>query len=213
MDVNEYKKLTADFYRKRLEEHGAGIKALSSGTEERRAIRFGVLSGVGVESGSSVLDVGCGFTDYYAYLAEKGVRVDYTGVDIVPELIAQAKAAHPALALEVRDLQKNPFPERSFDFVVSSQTFNLRFGDDDSNKELVEDMMRRMFSCARKGMAIDFVTDFVDFKEDYLRYHSPEKMFRFAKSLSKRVVLRHDYPLYEFCLYLFPDFAGWGKRG
>ena len=64
-----------------------------------------------------------------------------------------------------------------------------------------------------KKLAIDFVTNYVDFKEDYLIYHSPEAMFRLAKSLTKRVVLRHDYPLYEFCLYLYPDFHAWGRTG
>jgi hypothetical protein len=75
--------------------------------------------------------------------------------------------------------------------------------------ELVQSMMKLMFLTARKGVAIDFVTNYVDFQESYLRYHSPEDMFKFAKSLTKRVVLRHDYPLYEFCLYLYPDFKAW----
>lgn len=210
MDSDDYKKATVDWYRERLSQHGAGIKALSSGTEERRAIRFDVLTGVGIVPGTSVLDVGCGFADYYAYLEERGCAVSYTGVDIVPEFVQQAKEKYPKLDLQVRDLLKDPVAAGSYDFVVSSQTFNLRF-DGDSNLALVTEMLKRMFAAARKGVAIDFVTDYVDFKEDYLVYHSPEAMFRLAKSLTKRVVLRHDYPLYEFCLYLYPDFPAWGR--
>lgn len=210
MDSDDYKKATVDWYRERLSQHGAGIKALSSGTEERRAIRFDVLTGVGIVPGTSVLDVGCGFADYYAFLEERGCAVSYTGVDIVPEFVQQAKEKYPKLDLQVRDLLKDPVAAGSYDFVVSSQTFNLRF-DGDSNLALVTEMLKRMFAAARKGVAIDFVTDYVDFKEDYLVYHSPEAMFRLAKSLTKRVVLRHDYPLYEFCLYLYPDFPAWGR--
>jgi SAM-dependent methyltransferase len=210
MNPDDYKNATVAWYRERLAQHGAGIKALSSGTEERRAIRFGVLTGVGIEPGCSVLDVGCGFADYYAYLQEKSCAVAYTGVDLVPEFIEQAKRSFPSLDLQVRDLQKNPVAPASYDYVVCSQTFNLRFGRD-SNLPLVAEMMGRMFAAARKGVAIDFVTDHVDFKEDYLVYHSPEAMFRLAKTLTKRVVLRHDYPLYEFCLYIYPDFQAWGR--
>lgn len=210
MNPDDYKKATVAWYQQRLVEHGQGIKALSSGTEERRAIRFGVLTGVGIAPGCSVLDVGCGFADYYAYLREQGCDVSYTGVDIVPEFIAQAKTSHPALDLQLRDLQEDPVAPASYDYVVSSQTFNLRFGEP-SNLPLVTGMLKRMFAAARKGVAIDFVTDYVDFREDYLVYHNPEAMFRLAKTLTKRVVLRHDYPLYEFCLYLYPDFQAWGR--
>ncbi len=210
MNEDDYKQATVNWYRERLSRHGAGIKALSSGTEERRAIRFQVITGVGIEAGSSVLDVGCGFADYYDYLHGRGCQVAYTGVDIVPDFIEQAKRAHPGLDLQLRDLQKEPVAAGSYDFVVASQTFNLRLRGD-SNLPLVTEMMKRMFAAARKGVAIDFVTDHVDFREDYLIYHSPEAMFRLAKSLTKRVVLRHDYPLYEFCLYLYPDFQPWGR--
>jgi len=26
------------------------------------------------------------------------------------------------------------------------------------------------------------------------------------------VQLRHDYPLFEFCVYLLPDFTGWRTK-
>ena len=210
MTSDDYKRATVAWYRERLTAYGKGIKALSSGTEERRTVRFGVLTEVGVSPDCSVLDVGCGFADYYTYLAGRGLSISYTGIDLVPEFVEQGLRSHPGLDLQVRDLQSNPVPPQSFDYVVSSQTFNLRF-DEGSNAPLIQAMLRQMFAAARRGVAIDFVTDYVDFKEPYLLYHNPEEMFRFAKNLSKRVVLRHDYPLYEFCLYLYPDFQSWGR--
>ena len=55
------------------------------------------------------------------------------------------------------------------------------------------------------------MTAYVDFREDRLFYYSPEEIFRFSKTLTKRVLLRHDYPLFEFTVYLYKDFAGWKK--
>lgn len=210
MDADD-KVLIRERYKDRLLQYGPGIKALASGTEERRAIRFGVLSEVGISEGASLLDVGCGFADYYAYLKDRGVNVRYTGIDIVPELIEAAREAHPHLDLQVRDLQEEPYPESSFDYVVCSQVFNLHLGDG-KNENLVRDMLRLMYRTARQGVAADFLTSYVDFKQDQLHYYSPEEIFAYAKQLTRRVALRHDYPLFEFCVYLYPSFEGWSGK-
>lgn len=207
--MDEYDKiLIQERYKDRLLQYGPGIKALASGTEERRAIRFDILTEIGIKEGASVLDIGCGLADYYAHLSQKGINVLYTGIDIVPELVQAARAVYPNLDLQVRDLQENPFPESSFDYVVCSQVFNLHFGDG-KNDDLVRDMLRIMFRTARHGVAVDLLTSYVDFKQEQLHYYQPEEIFSYAKQLTRRVTLRHDYPLFEFCIYLHPSFEGW----
>lgn len=196
-------------YRERLAAHGAGPQALATGNAERRAIRFGVLAGVGELAGCSVLDIGCGLGDFYAYLNEQGVDVLYTGYDITPDFVAEAGRRHPKASFEVRDVQMEGIPQK-FDYVVSSQTFNNRLAHED-NRAVVQDVLRLAYGAAERGVAFDMITDHVDFREERLFYYSPEEMFRYAKSLTKRVQLRHDYPLYEFALYLYPDFSGWKR--
>lgn len=210
MDEND-KNFIQKRYKSRLLQYGPGIKALASGTEERRAIRFGILTDIGIKEGVSVLDVGCGLANYYEHLRENGVNVKYTGIDIVPELIQAAQLAHPDLDLQVRDLQEDPFPDSSFDYVICSQVFNLHFGGG-KNDALVRDLMHIMFRTARHGVAIDLLTSYVDFKQEQLHYFQPEEIFSYAKNLTRRVTLRHDYPLFEFCIYLHPSFDGWSVR-
>lgn len=205
------KALIQERYKERLRQFGPGIQALASGTEARRAIRFDVLAEIGIKEGSSVLDVGCGLADFYSYLSSQGVNVAYTGIDIVPELIVEARTAHPDLDLQVRDLQEDPFPAASFDYVVCSQVFNLRLAEG-KNEAIVKDMMRLMFSAARQGVALDLLTSYVDFRQEHLHYYKPEAVFSYAKQLTRRVTLRHDYPLFEFCVYLYPNFAGWSGK-
>jgi SAM-dependent methyltransferase len=196
-------------YRERLQTHGAGIQALASGTVERRDIRFSVLSGIGEFEETSVLDIGCGLADFYAYLVGLGVNVRYTGYDITPEFVELAARRFPEAHFEVRDVENEGIPDK-FDYVVSSQTFNNRLAHDD-NRRVMQTVLEIANEAANRGVAFDMLTDHVDFREDRLFYYSPEEMFRFAKTLTKRVQLRHDYPLYEFALYLYPDFAGWKK--
>jgi len=203
--------LIQERYKERLIKYGPGIKALASGIESRRTVRFDILAEIGISEGSSVLDVGCGLADFYAHLIGKGINVQYTGIDIVPELIDEARIAYPALDLRTLDLQDNPFPAGSYDYVVSSQVFNLRL-EKEKNEALVQDMLRVMFNIARSGVAIDLLTSYVDFQQEHLYYYQPEKLFSFAKQLTRRVTLRHDYPLFEFCIYLYPDFEGWAPK-
>jgi SAM-dependent methyltransferase len=205
---DRYQEAMIEWYRARLDRDD-NVRILSSGNDVRREIRFDVLRGLGIDAGSSVLDLGCGLADFYAYLKRNGVDVSYTGVEIVPEFVERARAAHPDATILQRDILKEPFAEKSFDFVVCSQVFNLRFAELD-NEKMARTFLAEMYRVARRGLACDFVTSYVDFREDYLHYYDPGQLFAYAKSLSKRVVLRHDYPLFEFCLYVFPDFAGWG---
>lgn len=205
MEYGDYQQSMIEWYRSRM---GAGenVKVLSSGTDERRKIRFEVLRALGIKDGCSLLDLGCGFGDFHQHLLDAGVKVKYTGVDVVPEFVEKAKLRFPRADITLRDVLNEPFPDKSFDYVVCSQVFNLRFKDAD-NGAVARQALAAMHAMMRLGAACDFVTTYVDFQEDYLYYHNPEKMFDFAKSLTRRVVLRHDYPLYEFCLYLYPELA------
>lgn len=196
-------------YRERLQQHGPGIDALASGTMERRAVRFGVLQSLGDMHGASVLDVGCGLADFFAYLRENGITADYTGYDITPEFVTLARERFPEASFEVRDIQTQGIPRR-FDYIISSQTFNNRFQHDD-NMKVMRDVLGICYKACDKGVAVDMMTSYVDFQEERLFYYSPEEIFRHAKSLTKRVMLRHDYPMFEFAIFLYKDFTGWKK--
>src|SRR5438128_39811 len=126
-------------YNARLAQFGDDPRTLASGPAERHAMRFEVLRDVGIESGASVLDVGCGFGDFFGWLQQQGINVRYTGVDINADLLAVAKAKYPGGEFLSRDLQTQPLDQR-FDYVVSSSAFNLRL-DSIDNYAFVADML------------------------------------------------------------------------
>ena len=193
-------------YNARFAEYADDIRTLASGTEERRQMRFQILTEVGLESGASVLDLGCGFGDFYAYLKSRGLDCEYTGYDINPQLIEVARRKFPEGHFEVKDVQLEEFS--AFDFIISSSAFNLRLTGQD-NYVFLADLLKTCYAHAQRGVALDLLTSYVDFESPEAFHYSPERVFSLAKKISKRVCLRHDYPLYEFCVYLYPDFAGW----
>ena len=203
------KKMVIEQYNERLAKFpDDDIAILAVGSTERRKISFDVLFGVGLDNGCRVLDLGCGLGCFYAYLQERGIEAEYVGYDVNPRLIEIARERYPGIRFKVVDILESAFPK--FDFIVSSTTFNLKLESVD-NYEFVEQILRTCYAHAECGVAIDFLTSYVDFRQPWAFYYEPEKVFTIAKRITKRVCLRHDYPLYQFCVYLYPDFQGWGR--
>jgi len=203
------KKVIISRYKDRLEKFGPSIDSLASGTIDRRTIRFNLLANVDDLSGATILDLGSGLGDFYGFLLEKDIKVNYTGYDLSPDLVELAKKQFPDAKFEVRDIQIDGIEGR-FDYIVSSQTFNFRL-ENENNMDIVKSCLKICYNHCDKGMCFDFLTSYVDYKEDHLFYYSPEELFSYAKTLTKRVSLIHESPLYEFALYLYPDFKGWRK--
>ena len=196
-------------YNERLAKHPTDdARALAVGADGRHAMALQCLVDVGIESGSEVLDVGCGLGALHEHLLAGGIAARYTGYDINPQLIEKARQRHPDMTWEVHDVLQDEFPQ--FDFVVSSSSFNLRLERED-NYSFITRMLTTMFAHARRAVAVDLMTSYVDFKNPDAFYYEPERVFSIAKKITKRVTLRHDLPLFQFCLYLYPDFEGWAR--
>lgn len=195
-------------YDRRLAEHGPGRAALAVGPEDRHHLRFAMLTEIGIADGDHVLDLGCGLGDFCSYAAMRGLDIRYTGVDINASLLALARAQHPQAEFIEADATCDELPEA--DWIVSSTAFNLRLLASD-NYTVVETILARAFPRARKGLAIDFLSSYADFQHPEAFHYDPARMFAVAKTLTRRVMLRHDYPLFEFMLYLYPTFSGWSE--
>ena len=186
-------------YAKRTAEFGPTAQALGWRDREQQELRFQILAEIGDLDGKSVLDVGCGFGDFYDYVAAQGKQVDYVGVDISPDLLAVARERHPQARFEERDILMEPMQEH-FDYVIESGVFNHILRD---NEGFVRQMLASMFEMSRVGMAANMMTTHVDYQEEQLHYYDPDEYIDYCKTLSPHVAIRQDYPLYEFTIYTY----------
>jgi ubiquinone/menaquinone biosynthesis C-methylase UbiE len=200
----EEQRRVIDRYNERLAQHGQTAQALGWRDTVQQQLRFRILAEVGDCSGTAVLDVGCGFGDLCDFLAAAGARdFTYTGTDVVPAMLDIARTRHPAATFHLAgDL--TGFADESHDFVFLSGLFNFRVAD---NTGFMRETVRQSFRVARRAVAFNLLGSYVDFREEHLFYHREEEAFAFAKSLTRFVNLRADYPLHEFTMHLYKPAA------
>jgi SAM-dependent methyltransferase len=186
-------------YEKRYKEHGASCETLGWKDEESQRLRFKILSEIDNLNGATLLDVGCAFGDLYRYLRNNRIKVHYTGVDIFNDFVEIARKRYPDAIFMTKNIMTEKITQK-YDYVFLSGVLNTKIS---NNYEFAKAMMKKMYFYAKKGISANMLTDYVDFKEEDIFYYSPEKIFSFCKKLSRYVVLRHDYPLFEFTVYVY----------
>lgn len=190
-----------DRYKKRILEHGVTFDSMKSGSEAKQLVRHQVHAASLVTGNPSVLDIGCGMGDFYRYLCNNKISCNYNGYDIMEEYIGFCKTNYTGCNFEVRNVLENGI-NGTYDNIILSQVLNNRYQKSD-NVQVMQQMITTCFEHANIAISIDMMSDYVDFRSGELFYYSPEKIFSFAKTLTKRVILRHDYRPFEFCIQLF----------
>jgi trans-aconitate methyltransferase len=192
-------------YRKRINEHGLGLASLNSGSQEKQALRCKVHQAALVTQNPEVLDIGCGLGSFLQFLNERNIACRYTGYDIVPEYVAECRRLFPDARFEKRNALTEGI-DGTYDTIVLSQVLNNRYQNSD-NVRVMKRMLELAYAHTRISVSVDMLSDAADAPKPDLFYYSPEEMLAFARKIARRVVLRHDYRPFEFCLQIFHDDA------
>lgn len=82
-----------------------------------------IMQGAGLRSGHHLLDLGCGSGRLSSALQERA-EIGYTGIDIIPELLAYARGRSPARYEFIENKTLSiPKPDATFDFASSFSVF------------------------------------------------------------------------------------------
>jgi SAM-dependent methyltransferase len=99
-------------YRGLYAEHGPSLKSLAWSGIDAQLKRFNVMRDYYNKPGT-VLDAGCGFGDFSIMFSSH----EYTGVDIVPEFIDEARRKYPTKIFHVGDIKEI---DEQYDYVFAS---------------------------------------------------------------------------------------------
>lgn len=157
-------------------------------------VRFKVLLSIGVKTGDSVLDYGCGVGHLVEYLNEAKLDVDYTGMDINPTFVDMAQKANPNHKFMVSDYNNI---DGNYDWIVASGVFTIAF----SLEEIVN-AVDILLQKANKGVAFNFLLQKEELKFSSFNTFDPEHMLAIFQSLYPNVQLITDYTDDDFSIHI-----------
>ena len=189
-----------DLYQSLLDKHGETFRALDWGSRESQMKRFEVLAEVGIVEGDSILDVGCGLADFYSWLIEHKPGVEYSGIDITPAMVERVRSRFPSVSVTNATLFDIDLPAGSFDYLIASGIFFFRR---EKPEQYLHEAITKMYFASKKGIAFNSLSAWAEKLTEGEFYASPSRVIEFCRTLSPFVVLRHDYHVADFTVYVY----------
>lgn len=176
------------FYNRHLKDFGDAPQAVRW-TPVGQLRRYETLLEVaGNFSGKRILDFGCGKGDLYGFIKERGIAINYCGIDINKNLIALAKGKYPEAEFILIDIEEEEF-ERDFDVIFVCGVFNLRVAGVEVS---MQNVLKKLFRLCREALHVNALTYYVAQRNVELFYVKPEEILKFAiTELSPSVSLMH----------------------
>ena len=191
----------ARWYEEKVRRYGFDHRGLGFRNRSSQEKRFEALLALGDFHGRRILDVGCGFGDFLAFLIERGIHPLYTGLDVCEPMIERCQERFPAgagrfLAGDVLEHEA----DQAYDYVVASGLFGL---DSPGARERIAPTLELMFGWCRFGLATNFLSArYANLAEGRI-YVEPEKALQAGLALTPAVRLDHNYLPNDFTLHLY----------
>lgn len=212
MNMSETTRRQQEYYNSLLEANRGTPRATSSESIAHKRCRYQQISGVfEADCAFTLHDVGCGLGGYGEFLKNSfsDRKIDYSGTDIVPALLDEARAKHPGHHFYLRDLTQAPGNDR-YDYVVLSGVFHQRRTTPIPEWErYLQALVQNAYRMCQKGLAFNVVSPFVDFYLPELYYANLGKIVNFVNdNMSRFFVIKHDYALFEMTFYVYrPEYV------
>jgi SAM-dependent methyltransferase len=174
-------------------------------SEPSQILRFEVLLRmVDPNQPISVNDYGCGYGALLGSLQTRNFSFQYSGFDISEDMITQAEKSwggRPNCRFVADEAQLCPA-----DYTLASGIFNVKLDMPDPEwMEYITQTVQKMVRLSTQGMGFNVLSSYShpERRRPDLYYADPLYWFHYCKqNLSPFVTLFHDYPLYEFTLWV-----------
>jgi SAM-dependent methyltransferase len=201
-----------DHYKKKFLEFGPTAKGVDWGNDQDVLFRHKLMYNLILndhynthnKSSASLLDVGCGYGAFCEFLEKNSCDVDYTGIDVVEEMIAYAKQNHPSAKFSVGDFMSVE-NTGEYDYIICNGILTQKLTTSIIEMDrFANNLMTKMYSKARKGIAFNIMSSKVNFMVANLYYRHPADILTFClNELSTKVRIEHSYPMYEYTVYVY----------
>ncbi len=206
--IEKYTERQKEKYEKHLAKHDPNSpEATHQVGKEKVWLRFKILSQIANLNGIKILDFGCGTGLMLDFLKENFKDFEYHGWDISEKMIQISQKRHPGAKFLVYDVLKDELSgyNNFFDYILINGVFNLKAGAKiETHEAWLKEILLKLWTLCKGGIAVNFLTEYVDWQEKELYYCPIEKIMYFCvKNLSRWFEIRHDYERWEFTMYIY----------
>ena len=157
--------------------------------------RFETLVDIGIESGDSVLDVGCGVGHLIDHFNNIGLEVEYTGLDTNRFAIEQAQKIYDDKTFIHGTLD---VIDETYDWGVASGIFNYEF----PKLEMLE-TVNQLESKVDKGVAFNLLNGSKEYSSESYEYYQPIEILLYLNKFGTRISVVENYGIdNDFTIYI-----------
>jgi trans-aconitate methyltransferase len=199
---NDKERLLA-YYQKLATNHADNTSQTQGwASNETQRIRYDVFTKIGDLNNSSVLDVGCGFGDFYDFLKNKGLTFSYEGIDINSAMLKVAKERHSNIAFQETDFGSYN-SNKKFDYVFCSGALSFKTKD---YKNLYFSYIKKMFELSTIGVAFNMLNsknNVTPEDEAIFATYEISEVQEFCKQLTEKITVTEGYLPNDFTFFLY----------
>jgi SAM-dependent methyltransferase len=191
-----------------LDKYGDSHKGVDWPNETDATTRYKVMLEVIRDSTKevSILDLGCGAGHLFDFIQETGIpNLNYSGLDISEKYIKLCKDKFPQVQFIAADILEDSDYLPFSDYVIMNGVFTekrkLSHGE---MFNFLKKMLITVFPKVGIGLAFNVMSKIVDWEREDLFHLSFDAIGEFlTKELSRNFIIRNDYGLYEYTVYLY----------
>jgi ubiquinone/menaquinone biosynthesis C-methylase UbiE len=177
------------FYNRHLKDFGDAPQAVRWTPKGQRRRYETLLRIAGDISGKKILDFGCGKGDLYGFIKDKGIPINYCGIDINENLIKLARSKYPDAEFFVMDIDETEL-EHKFDLIFVCGVFNLRVA---GIEESMKNVLKKLFRLCKEALHVNLLSYYIAQRNVELFYVKPEEILKYIISgISPSVALMHQ---------------------
>ncbi|GBR72265.1 SAM-dependent methyltransferases [Candidatus Termititenax spirochaetophilus] len=152
----------------------------------------------------TLLDLGCGTGGMYAYLRDnKYDNVTYTGIDIVPEMVAGARKNYPQADFRQANFVTDDIAE--YDVICASGSLNIIFDKAENHKDYIQTVIQKMYDHSRAACAFNLLdkdSEFMYDQDPRFYYADKQEFLAYCRTLCPGAKLITGYLVNDFTIVM-----------
>lgn len=179
------------FYQKAIAEYGISAQGVHWNSKHTQYKRFEILTKLIKKDiiNSSIIDVGCGFGEYYKYLElNNKLPQKYVGIDCEQEMITTCKKRLPFQEFKIQNILTENL--ENADYYICSGALNILTIDE------VYMFIEKCFKVSKKGFIFNFLKS-----QSYNKLEIDEVM-NFCKTLTNEIKTKDNYLNNDFTIFM-----------